>query len=296
MNDTSDSNDISSAFGRGGKAPRANRRVLPGFGLSLGFAVSYLSLIVLIPLAGVFLRASEISWEEFWSIVTSRRVVASYKITFGISLAAAATNAVFGLIAAWALVRYSFPGRRIFDAIVDLPFALPTAVAGIALTTIYAENGFLGQYLYPLGLETAYSRIGIYIALTFIGLPFVIRSLQPVLESLDKEVEEASATLGAGRWRTFFRVIFPAILPAWLTGFSLAYARAIGEYGSIIFISGNMPLRTEITPLIIVQRLENFQVAQAAAVAAVMLVASFAILLVINVLQRWSESLGQARG
>ncbi|MCC5841071.1 MAG: sulfate ABC transporter permease subunit CysT [Opitutales bacterium] len=273
-----------------------NRRVLPGFGLSLGFAVAYLSLIVLIPLAGVFIRASGMSWDEFWSIVTSRQVVATYKITFGVSLAAAATNAVFGLIAAWVLVRYSFPGKKIFDGIVDLPFALPTAVAGIALTTIYAQTGFLGQFFYAWGIETAYSRIGIYIALTFIGLPFVIRCLQPVLEDLDKEVEEASATLGAGRWRTFWRIIFPAILPAWLTGFSLAYARAIGEYGSVIFISGNMPFRTEITPLVIVKFLEQFQMAEATAVAAVMLVASFFILFFINILQRWSESIGKARG
>lgn len=274
---------------------KPNRRVLPGFGLTLGFAVAYLGLIVLIPLAGVFLRASGMTWEEFWTITTSRSVVATYKITFGVSLAAAVTNAVFGLIAAWVLLRYRFPGKRIFDGIVDLPFALPTAVAGIALTTIYAETGFLGQYFYAWGIETAYSRIGIYIALTFIGLPFVIRCLQPVLEDLDKEVEEASATLGAGRWRTFRRIIFPAILPAWLTGFSLAYARAVGEYGSVIFISGNMPFRTEITPLIIVKYLEQYQFAEATAVAAVMLVASFIILLFINILQRWSESFGKAR-
>lgn len=275
--------------------PKPNRRVLPGFGLSLGFAVAYLGLIVLIPLAGVFLRASGMSWEAFWTIVTSRQVVATYKITFGVSLAAAATNAVFGLIAAWVLVRYRFPGKKIFDGIVDLPFALPTAVAGIALTTIYAQTGFLGQFFYAWGIETAYSRVGIYIALTFIGLPFVIRCLQPVLEDLDKEVEEAAATLGAGRWRTFWRIVFPAILPAWLTGFSLAYARAIGEYGSVIFISGNMPFRTEITPLTIVKFLEQFQFPEATAVAAVMLVASFVILFIINLLQRWSESIGKAR-
>ncbi len=277
------------------RPPKPNRRVLPGFGITLGFAVAYLGLIVLIPLAGVFLRASGMTWEEFWTITTSRSVVATYKITFGVSLAAAVTNAVFGLIAAWVLVRYRFPGKRIFDGIVDLPFALPTAVAGIALTTIYAETGFLGQFFYAWGIETAYSRIGIYIALTFIGLPFVIRCLQPVLEDLDKEVEEASATLGAGRWQTYRRIIFPAILPAWLTGFSLAYARAVGEYGSVIFISGNMPFRTEITPLIIVKYLEQYQFAEATAVAAVMLVASFIILLFINILQRWSESFGKAR-
>lgn len=289
-------NDITQSAGTSLHTQRPNRRVLPGFGLSLGFAVSYLGLIVLIPLAGVFLRASGMSWEEFWSIITSSRVVATYKNTFGISLAAACTNAVFGLIAAWVLVRYQFPGRKIFDGIVDLPFALPTAVAGIALTTIYAETGFLGRHFYAMGIETAFSRVGIYIALTFIGLPFVIRSLQPVLEDIDKEVEEAAATLGSSRWRTFRQIIFPAILPAWLTGFSLAYARAIGEYGSVIFISGNMPFRTEISPLSIVMFLEQFQIAEATAVAAVMLVASFVILFVINILQRWSESIGKARG
>ncbi len=292
----SETDDINAGYGLKRKVPRPNRRVLPGFGLSLGFAVSYLGLIVLIPLAGVFLRASEMSWEDFRAIITSRQVVATYKITFGVSLAAAATNAFFGLIAAWVLIRYDFPGKKIFDGMVDLPFALPTAVAGIALTTIYAETGILGKLFYPLGIQTAYSKVGIYIALTFIGLPFVIRSLQPVLEDLDTEVEEASATLGASRWRTFLHIIFPAILPAWLTGFSLAYARAIGEYGSIIFISGNMPLRTEITPLVIVKYLENYQYAQATAVAAVMLVASFVVLLLINILQRWSESIGKARG
>ncbi|MFU8894620.1 MAG: sulfate ABC transporter permease subunit CysT [Luteolibacter sp.] len=290
-----DLQDVAQQAGASSPPPRPNRRVLPGFGLSLGFAVSYLSLIVLIPLAGVFLRASGMSWDEFWTIITSERVVATYKNTFGISLAAAATNAVFGLIAAWVLVRYKFPGKRIFDGIVDLPFALPTAVAGIALTTIYAETGFMGRHFYAMGIETAFSRVGIYIALTFIGLPFVIRSLQPVLEDLDREVEEAAATLACGRWRTFWRIIMPAILPAWLTGFSLAFARAIGEYGSVIFISGNMPFQTEISPLAIVIYLEQFQFAHATAVAAVMLVASFVILLIINILQRWSESIGKAR-
>jgi sulfate transport system permease protein len=261
----------------------------------MGFAITYLGLIVLIPLAGVFIRASGMSWEDFGAVITSRQVVATYKITFGVSLAAALTNAGLGLIAAWALVRYTFPGRRLLDGIVDLPFALPTAVAGISLTAIYAETGILGQYLYPLGLETAYSKIGIYIALTFIGIPFVVRSLQPVLEDLDSEYEEAAASLGASRFRTFTRIIFPAILPALLTGFALAYARAIGEYGSIIFISGNMPMRTEITPLVIVKFLEQYQYAEATAVAAVMLVASFVLLFLINVLQRWSESVGRAR-
>lgn len=291
----SDTDDINSLYGDKKKTPRPNRRILPGFGLSLGFAVSYLGLIVFIPLAGVFIRASGISWDDFWAIITSRQVLATYKITFGVSFLAALTNAFFGLVAAWVLVRYQFPGRRIFDGIVDLPFALPTAVAGISLTALYVESGWLGRFFYPLGIQTAYSKVGVYIALTFIGLPFVIRSLQPVLEDLDTEVEEASATLGASRWRTFTRIITPAILPAWLTGFSLAYARAIGEYGSIIFISGNMPLRTEITPLVIVKYLENYQYVHATAVAAVMLVVSFFILLLINILQRWSESIGKAR-
>lgn len=290
-----DLDEVTQAHGAAVRPAKPNRRVLPGFSLSLGIAVSYLSLIVLIPLAGVFLRASDISWQEFWEIISSRQVVASFKISFGISLLAAITNAGMGLITAWVLVRYNFPGKRIFDAIVDLPFALPTAVAGIALTTIFAQNGILGQIFYPLGLKTAYSQLGIYIALTFIGLPFVIRTLQPVLEDLDTEVEEAAATLGASRRQTFVRVIFPAILPAWLTGFAMAYARSIGEYGSIIFISGNMPLKTEITPLVIVKYLENFQYSHATAVAAVMLVASFFILLVINLLQRWTESIGKAR-
>lgn len=279
--------------GKGRAKP--NRRILPGFGLSMGFAVTYLGLLVLIPLAGVFIRASGMSWQEFWSVVTSPQVVATYKITFGISLLAAMTNAVFGLIVAWSLVRYSFPGKRILDGMVDLPFALPTAVAGIALTTIYAENGILGQWFQAIGIQTAFSRVGIYIALTFIGIPFVVRSLQPVLEDLDPEFEEAAASLGASRLRAFSLVILPGLLPALLTGFALAYARAIGEYGSVIFISGNMPFQTEISPLIIVKFLEQFQIAEATAVAAVMLVASFVLLLGVNLLQRWAESIGRAR-
>jgi sulfate transport system permease protein len=251
--------------------------------------VTYLTLLVLIPLSAVFIRSSGMGWEEFWSAVTGRQVVASYKVTFGISFLAAATNAVFGFIVAWILTRYRFPGRRIFDALVDLPFALPTAVAGIALTALYARNGWLGQFFYPLGIETAYSQVGIFIALTFIGLPFVVRTLQPVLEDLDTEVEEAGASLGAGRAQVFLQIILPALLPALLTGFALAFARAIGEYGSVIFISGNIPLRTEITPLVIVKFLENYQYPQATAVACVMLVASFALLFVINLLQRWAE-------
>ena len=271
------------------KRSRASRRVLPGFGLSMGITVTYLTLLVLIPLSAVFIRSSGMGWEEFWSAVTGRQVMASYKVTFGISFLAAATNAVFGFIVAWILTRYRFPGRRIFDALVDLPFALPTAVAGIALTALYARNGWLGQFFYPLGIETAYSQVGIFIALTFIGLPIVVRTLQPVLEDLDTEVEEAGASLGAGRAQVFLQIILPALLPALLTGFALAFARAIGEYGSVIFISGNIPLRTEITPLVIVKFLENYQYPQATAVACVMLVASFALLFVINLLQRWAE-------
>jgi sulfate transport system permease protein len=268
---------------------RPPRRVLPGFGLSMGITVTYLTLLVLIPLSAVFIRSSGMGWSEFWEAVTGRQVIASYRVTFGISFLAAATNAFFGFIVAWILTRYRFPGRRFFDAMVDLPFALPTAVAGIALTALYARTGWLGQFFYPLGIETAYSQVGIFIALTFIGLPFVVRTLQPVLEDLDTEVEEAGASLGAGRARVFVQIILPALLPAILTGFALAFARAIGEYGSVIFISGNIPLRTEITPLVIVKFLENYQFPQATAVAAVMLTASFFLLLVINLLQRWAE-------
>lgn len=271
------------------KRRRAPRRVLPGFGLTMGITVTYLTLLVLIPLSAVFIRSSGMGWGEFWSAITGRQVVASYKVTFGISFLAAVTNAFFGFIVAWILTRYRFPGRRIFDALVDLPFALPTAVAGIALTALYARTGWLGQFFYPLGIETAYSQVGIFIALTFIGLPFVVRTLQPVMEDLDTEVEEAGASLGAGRAKVFGQIIFPALLPALLTGFALAFARAIGEYGSVIFISGNIPLRTEITPLVIVKFLENYQYPQATAVASVMLVASFLLLFVINLLQRWAE-------
>jgi sulfate transport system permease protein len=241
---------------------RPARRILPGFGLTMGITVTYLTLLVLIPLSAVFIRSSGMGWEAFWSAITGRQVVASYKVTFGISFLAAATNAVFGFLVAWVLTRYRFPGRRILDALVDLPFALPTAVAGIALTALYARTGWLGQFFYPLGIETAYSQVGIYIALTFIGLPFVVRTLQPVMEDLDAEVEEAAASLGASRAKVFTHIIVPALLPAMLTGFALAFARAIGEYGSVIFISGNIPLRTEITPLVIVKFLENYQYPQ----------------------------------
>jgi sulfate transport system permease protein len=264
------------------------RSILPGFGLAMGFTLLYLSLIVLIPLSAAFLKTVPLDWERFWHIVTDPRVLASYRLTFGASLIGATINAFFGLLVAWVLVRYSFPGKRIIDALVDLPFALPTAVAGIALTTVYSSRGWLGAPLESLGVKAAYSRLGVVIALTFIGLPFVVRTVQPVLEDLDKEIEEAAASLGASRWQTFARVIFPVLLPALLTGFALAFARAIGEYGSVIFISGNMPMRTEITPLLIVTKLEQYDYAGATAIAVVMLVVSFVLLLIINLLQWWS--------
>ncbi len=275
--------------------PRINRRVIPGFGLSMGLTLSYLGLLVMIPLSAIFIRTTGMGWETFFQVVTSPQVVATYKVTFGVSLAAALTNAIFGLIVAWTIVRYRFPGRKLIDGLVDLPFALPTAVAGIALTALYGPNGWLGQHFYALGIETAYSKIGIFIALTFIGLPFVVRTLQPVIEDLDAEVEEAAASLGASRFKVLYQIILPALVPALLTGFALAFARAIGEYGSVIFISGNMPMRTEITPLIIVKFLEQYQYQHATAVACVMLIASFLLLLAINLLQRWSESIGAAR-
>ncbi|GMV94084.1 MAG: sulfate ABC transporter permease subunit CysT [Candidatus Hydrogenedentes bacterium] len=262
--------------------------VLPGFGLTLGYTVVYLSLIVLIPLAALFAKSATMGWAEFWQAVTAPRVVASYKLTFGASFVAAAVNIVFGFITAWVLVRYRFPGKRVIDGMVDLPFALPTAVSGIALTTIYSQNGWIGQYLEPLGIKTAFSPLGICIALTFIGLPFVVRTLQPALADLDKELEEAAASLGATRWKTFLRVLLPPLVPPILTGFALAFARAIGEYGSVVFISGNMPMRTEITSLLIITKLEQYDYAGATAIAAVMLVASFALLLLINLLQWWS--------
>lgn len=237
------------------------KSILPGFGLSLGFTVVYLSLIVLIPLAAVFLKTATLSWPQFWHIVSAPRALASYRLSFGASGIAATINLVFGLVVAWVLVRYSFPGKRLFDSLVDLPFALPTAVAGIALTSIYASNGWIGQYLQPLGIKAAYSRLGVVIALTFTGLPFVVRTVQPVLEDLDKEMEEAAASLGADRWQTITRVLLPAVLPAALTGFAMAFARAVGEYGSVVFISGNMPMRTEITPLLIITKLEQYDYA-----------------------------------
>lgn len=263
--------------------------ILPGFNLALGFTLLYLSLIVLIPLSAAFIRTAELSWPEFWSIVTTPRVVASYRLTFGASFAAAVVNAVFGLLVAWVLVRYHFPGKRIVDALVDLPFALPTAVAGIALTALYAGNGWIGQYLEPLGIKVAFTPIGIFVALTFIGLPFVVRTVQPVLEDIEAELEEAAATLGANRWQTFTRIIFPALFPALMTGFALAFARAIGEYGSVIFIAGNMPMVSEITPLLIITKLEQYDYAGATALSVVMLVISFILLLIINLLQWWSR-------
>jgi sulfate/thiosulfate transport system permease protein len=270
------------------------RRVLPGFKLTLGFTVFYLVLVVLVPLSTVFVKSATLGAEGFWAAVASPRVVASYKLTFGAALAGALINGAFGLVVAWVLVRYRFPGQRLVDALVDLPFALPTAVAGIALTTVYAENGWLGGPLAALGLKVAYTPLGVAVALTFIGLPFVVRTLQPVIESLDPEVEEAAASLGASRLQTFFRIILPALLPAWITGFVLAFARALGEYGSVVFIAGNMPMKTEITTLLIMTKLEQYDYAGATALAAVMLVASFALLLTINRLQSWSRGAAEA--
>ncbi|MBY0148149.1 sulfate ABC transporter permease subunit CysT [Neobacillus niacini] len=261
---------------------RKRHRVLPGFGLSMGYTLIYLSLIILIPIAVLFLKASTISLAEFWDTVTEARVVASYKLTIYTSFIAAFVNAIFGTLIAWVLVRYDFYGKRIIDALVDLPFALPTAVAGIALTTIYAPNGWIGQYFESIGIKVAYTPLGIMIALTFIGLPFVVRSVQPVLQDLDQQYEEAAATLGANPLQIFAKIIFPAIFPATLTGFALAFARALGEYGSVVFISGNMPMKTEIVPLLIITKLEQFNYAGAAAIAVVMLVFSFVLLFLIN--------------
>jgi sulfate transport system permease protein len=260
--------------------------VLPGFDLALGFALLYLGLIVLVPLSAAFLKTFTLSWDGFLAATTTPRVIASYKLTFGASLAAALLNALFGLIVAWVLVRYSFPGKRIVDALVDLPFALPTAVAGIALTAIWSQNGSIGQHL---PFKVSFTPLGVWVALVFIGLPFVVRTVQPVLEDLSKEFEEVSATLGATRWQTFCRVILPVLTPALLTGFALAFARALGEYGSVIFIAGNLPMVSEITPLIIVTKLEQYDYAGATAIAVVMLVVSFVLLLAINLLQSWAR-------
>ncbi|MEK8046629.1 sulfate ABC transporter permease subunit CysT [Ideonella sp. LYT19W] len=260
--------------------------VLPGFDLALGFALLYISIIVLIPLSAVFLKTFTMTWGAFWDTVTSPRVMASYRLTFGASLAAAALNAVFGLLVTWVLVRYDFPFKRIVDALVDLPFALPTAVAGIALTALYAQNGWIGSLL---PFKVAFTPIGVFVALTFIGLPFVVRTVQPVLEDMQKELEEAAATLGATRWQTFRLVILPTLAPALLTGFALAFARALGEYGSVIFIAGNMPMVSEITPLLIITKLEQYDYAGATAIAVVMLVLAFTLLLAINLLQAWAR-------
>jgi len=264
------------------------KNVLPGFNLTLGYTLLYLSLIVLIPLSAAFIKTTELSFEEFWAVVTAPRVLASYKLTFGASLIGALINAVFGLLTAWVLVRYTFPGKKIIDALVDLPFALPTAVAGIALTAVYAGNGWIGSLLEPHGIKVAFTPIGVIIALTFIGLPFVVRTVQPVLEDLEAETEEAAASLGANRLQTFTKVILPTLWPALLTGFALAFARAIGEYGSVIFIAGNVPFVSEITPLIIITKLEQYEYASATAVAVVMLVISFLLLFAINGLQWWA--------
>lgn len=265
------------------------RSALPGFRLTLGYTMLYLGLIVLIPLGATFLKTATMTWPAFVEAVTSPRVLASYRLTFGASLIAAGINAGFGLLVAWVLVRYRFPGKKIVDAFVDLPFALPTAVAGIALAAIYSKNGWIGQFTEPLGIKIAFSRLGVLIALTFIGLPFVVRTVQPVLEDLEPELEEAAASLGANRWETFRRVLLPPLYPSLLTGFALAFARALGEYGSVVFISGNMPMKTEITPLLIITKLEQYDYAGATAIAVVMLTASFALLLLINLLQKWSQ-------
>ncbi|KAI5913440.1 sulfate ABC transporter permease subunit CysT [Thauera sp. 2A1] len=271
-------------------APARSFRVLPGFRLTLGYTLAYLSLIVLVPLAAVFLKTFTLTFDQFWAVVTAPRVVASYKLSFGMSLLAAAINAVFGLMLAWALVRYTFPGKKLIDALVDLPFALPTAVAGIALTALYAKNGWIGQLLEPLGIQVAFKPLGVLVALVFIGLPFVVRTVQPILEDLDTELEEAAASLGAVRWQIFRHVILPVLLPALLTGFALAFARAVGEYGSVIFIAGNIPMVSEITPLMIITKLEQYDYTGATAIAVVMLMFSFTLLLVINGLQAWTAS------
>lgn len=265
------------------------RTALPGFGLSLGFTMTYLGLIVLLPLSAIFVRSAGLSLPEFWTTVTSDRVLAAYKLSFAVSFWAALTNMFFGLLIAWVLTRYDFLFKRFIDGIVDLPFALPTAVAGIALTAIYSSSGWLGQIFYKFGIQSAYSSFGIYIALTFIGLPFVVRTLQPIIEEIEPEIEEAATVLGANRFQVFWRVIFPGFIPALLTGFSLAFARGLGEYGSVVFISGNMPFKTEIAPLLIMTRLEEHQTAEATAIASVLLIISFSLLLVTNLLQRWSS-------
>ncbi|MEO4108602.1 sulfate ABC transporter permease subunit CysT [Acinetobacter pittii] len=264
-------------------------RVLPGFGLSLGFTLAYVSFIVLIPLAAVFIKSFGIGWDGLWEILTSERILKSLQLSFSSALIAAFINVVFGLLLAWCLVRYNFPGKRLVDALVDLPFALPTAVAGIALTSLYAPTGWLGQYLKPLGIQVAYTPIGITLALVFIGIPFIVRTVQPVLSDIETELEEAASALGANRWQTITKIILPILLPALFTGFALAFARGVGEYGSVIFIAGNQPFKTEIAPLMIISRLEEYDYAGATTIAAVMLVLSFIILFVINLLQAWAN-------
>ena len=268
--------------------PAKARNVLPGFNLALGYTVFYLSLIVLIPLSAVFFKTSTMGWEAFWQTVSNPRIVATYKVSFGAALLAACINAVFGLLLAWTLVRYSFPGKRLVDALVDLPFALPTAVTGITLATLYAKDGWIGQFLQPLGIQVAYTPLGILVALTFIGVPFVVRTVQPILEDMDTEFEEAAASLGAHRWQAFRFVVLPVLWPALLTGFALAFERAVGEYGSVIFIAGNIPMVSEMTPLMIISKLEQYDYNGATAIALVMLLISFGLLLLINVLQAWT--------
>jgi sulfate transport system permease protein len=272
-----------------GVSGAAKRRTLPGFGLTMGLTLTLLSVVVLIPLAGLFVKTGELSTAQFWSIITSARTLHALKLSFGLSLAAAVLNLIMGMVIVWALVRYRFPGRRIFDAIVDIPFALPTAVAGVALTALFAQKGWLGAPLAELGIKVAFTSLGIFVAMVFIGIPFVIRTVQPVLLDLDPEIEEASASLGASRWHTISKVILPGLLPAMLTGFALAFARAVGEFGSVIFIAGNLPNVSEIAPLLIVIRLSEFRYADATAIAVVMLVVAFVVIFVINRLQRWSQ-------
>ncbi|MBB4373241.1 sulfate transport system permease protein [Bradyrhizobium sp. cir1] len=273
----------------------ARRRTLPGFGLTMGLTLTWLSVIILIPLAGLFLRTLELSPEQFWAILSSRRTLNALRVSFGLAFAAACVNLVMGSIIVWALVRYRFPGRRIFDAIVDVPFALPTAVAGVALTALFAEKGWLGAPLAALGIKVAFTPVGIFVAMIFIGIPFVVRTVQPVLQDLDPEIEEAAGSLGASRWQTIIRVILPSLAPALLTGLALAFARAVGEYGSVIFIAGNLPNVSEIAPLLIVIRLSEFRYADATAIAVVMLVVSFVVIFAVNRLQRWAQSRIPAR-
>lgn len=263
------------------------RKVIPGFGLTMGFSVFYLSVVVLIPLAALLFNSTGLTWDKFWQVATDPRVLASYRISFTTAAVAALLDTVLGLLLAWVLVRYNFPGKALFDALIDLPFALPTAVAGVSLTALYSQNGWIGSFLEPLGIKVAFTPLGITLALMFIGIPFVVRTVQPVLEDMERDAEEAAATLGAGRLRTFFKIILPALLPPLLTGFALAFARGIGEYGSVVFISGNMPMRTEIAPLLIMSKLEQFDYAGATAVAILLLLISFLLLLMINSLQRW---------